>query len=615
MHSRVFAALVALAPVVTATAGLASAPAHAGDAVFEDIQLELLPVGTLLGDGLTSVDLHVMMLDSDGSPIEGAELKATATSGRLSAPETISPGLVRLQYVPPAVDATRQAELTLKLKTLDKRRVRRDWGLAVEPPVGQKISVAVTPERLVAGPESTATLSVELFDGAPALREGADLLFRASQGTVEDVQELGGGRYTAVYRPAETETPYPGIVTVVDRRDPTRSYGSVVVPVSVPRSVPLKTRPGTQAFVELGGASAGPFEVDKRGRATAEITVPPGTTGLRVRSVSETDETDETLPLELPPAPRVEFMGHYADLPADRRLGIPVRLVVTEPDGTPASAAPIELAVDAGTVSDPVFEGSGVYSAILTPPSADAAVEASLVARLPDEPGATQDLRFLPVRPAGLAVTTTPATLTKEDRTLTVNARITDETGAPLSGRNLGVQPAGARLAGDITEPEPGTYVAILDRTGRGPVELLLTARPDASHNGPRDLVVVPTRSRLTPDGLSSTTLNILAIDEYGYPVADLDLAIQAIQGDGQLPAKASTGPHGIAQVTYTAGRTPGLVNLWIAAGPLGTNVGLLQLPHDAAPDLALPRSGTEAQKSLHAAWAQVVTTHRVENQ
>jgi hypothetical protein len=56
-------------------------------------------------------------------------------------------------------------------------------------------------------------------------------------------------------------------------------------------------------------------------------------------------------------------------------------------------------------------------------------------------------------------------------------------------------------------------------------------------------------------------------------------------------------------------------VNLWIGAGPLATNAGLLQLPPGVAEGVALPRSGTSEQQALAEAWSRIVTTHRVEKQ
>jgi hypothetical protein len=377
----------------------------------------------------------------------------------------------------------------------------------------------------------------------------------------------------------------------------------------------LKSRPNTKVFVDVAGSLTGPIEADKRGKLTVDLTLPPGVSKIRVRSVSETDEEDATQALELTAPPLVEIMGHYADLPADARVAVPVRFVVSKADGTPDTAAALDLQLNHGSLGAPVHEGAGVYSTTLTPPPGNQTLEATLTARVGENPEVTQALRFLPVRPAGLEVSTTPETLAKEDRNIEVRTRITGDEGQSLPGRSVALQPVGARLQGEVTEAEDGTYVATLTRTGRGPVEMLVTARPAASRNGPRQLVIVPTRQRLAPDGLSSTTLSVLAVDEYGYPVADVDLAIQAIQGDGQVPTKATTGPDGIAQLSYTAGRQPGLVNLWIAAGPLATNVGLLQLPPEAAEGLALPASGTAEQQALVEAWSSIVTTARIERQ
>lgn len=612
-HRRVLAALIALAPAAGLAPLLTPAPAHAADALFEGIQLELLPVGTLRGDGLTPVDLHVLILDTDGSPIEGAELKASATSGAVGAPEVVAPGLVRMRYTPTRVDETRQVELTVRLKTLDKRKLRRDWGLAVQPPVGHRMRITTSPAALVASADATATLSIALIDGAPALREGAELRFRASQGVVENVTHLGGGRYTALYRPAVADSPYPAVITAVDRRDPTRTYGSVVLPVSVPRSLDLKSRPNTSVFVDVAGVQTGPLAADKRGKLRADLTLPPGVSEIRVRSVSETDEQDATQALALTPVPLVEIMGHYADLPADPRVSVPVRIVAARADGTPDPSATLDLQLDHGQLGAPVHEGAGVYSTTLTPPTGNQVVEATLAVRVGEGPAVTQALRFLPVRPAGLELQTAPEALGEDDTHVQLTARITGDAGQSLPGRTLSIQPTGARQEGDVSESDDGSYGATLARTGRGPVELLVTARPAASRNSPRQLVVVPTRARLAPDGLSSTTLSVLAVDEYGYPVADVELAIQAIQGDGQIPSTATTGPDGIAQLSYTAGRQPGLVNLWIAAGPLATNVGLLQLPPDAAAGVRLPASGTADQQALAAAWSRIVTTTRVE--
>jgi len=104
-----------------------------------------------------------------------------------------------------------------------------------------------------------------------------------------------------------------------------------------------------------------------------------------------------------------------------------------------------------------------------------------------------------------------------------------------------------------------------------------------------------------------------LAVDEFGYPVADVPLQLTLLRGDGKLPTKVTTGPTGIAQVQYTAGREIGLVKLMVEAGDRATQVGLLQLPPELAPGLHLPFSGTPAEAALEASWRPIVQSTRLE--
>ena len=126
---------------------------------------------------------------------------------------------------------------------------------------------------------------------------------------------------------------------------------------------------------------------------------------------------------------------------------------------------------------------------------------------------------------------------------------------------------------------------------------------------------MLPTRDRLPPDGLSSTAITILALDEFGYPVADVPFEMTVLCGDGKLPTKGTTDGSGIAEVQYTAGRESGLINVMITAAGRTTNVGLLQLPPELAPDVHVPFSGTATEAALEASWAPVVQQLRLERE
>jgi hypothetical protein len=628
-----------------------SRDAAASDALFPELQAELLPIGAITGDGVTPVTLHALILEPDGTPTKGAAVKVSVTGGTVGLPEEVAPGLIRFAFTPPPVESTRQVELTLKLKTLDKRKVRRTWGLVCQPAVGQRLTLTTDPARIMAivgppedpkatkkttpkkstegGPEvsadfePTVKLNVQLQGGALEWREGANLGFRASSGTIENVTDLGGGRWTALYLPGAVLAPHPAIITVVDLRDPTRTYGHAIVPITVSRELEVTVRPKTMAFIDVGekGVDAaaggervyGPIEPDRRGKATVKVELPPGISQVRVRSVSETDEEVTELDLELEQPPLVAFMAHYERLPADPSVPTTVRLVAAQPDGTPDTQAALRLQTTLGSLSAPIHEGAGVYVATLTPADANSPAVATLTAAVGEGPGHGMNVDFVPRRPDAVVATFDPSDLGPEDATVNVSLRITGAAGEGLMGRTLTLTPTGARQEGELLDNGDGTYLATLRRTGRGPIELLATVQAAATRNDVRQLVALSTRQRLPPDGLSSSTITVLALDEFGYPVADVPLALSMIHGDGQLPKKADTGPNGVAQFFYTAGRAPGLVNIFIQTGNRAGNIGLMQLPPAAAPDLILPRSGTAAQIEQQSGWEAIVTTARAE--
>jgi hypothetical protein len=108
--------------------------------------------------------------------------------------------------------------------------------------------------------------------------------------------------------------------------------------------------------------------------------------------------------------------------------------------------------------------------------------------------------------------------------------------------------------------------------------------------------------------------LTILALDEFGYPVANQDVQLQLISGEGKLPQTARTDASGMAQVHYTAGRKPGLIHIQATAEGRSNGAAILQAPSTLAPSLTdLPNSGTQAALDLLAAWTPMVQRLRLE--
>jgi len=587
--------------------------AWAADAPFNEMVVEMAPTGEVLGSGLDRYDLTIVILAPDGAPIEGIVAKAKVTAGEVGDIEEVAAGLYRIPWTPELVEAPAVVDIRFKGKTLDKQKIDRTWSMPVKPPYGHQVSIKVDPQQLILGQDSQASLSVDLAGGAEGVRTGADLMFTVNSGVIGTPAPLGGGNYAALYTPPEADAPHLALIGVADRREPSRTYGHLAIPLAVQSDVPVKAERDCKVMLRVADREYGPEPTDSRGRATVTVVIPPGVTEA-TQTVLECDAAGES-ELELPESEvtRVQLMPVHAGLPADDRMQVPVRAFAVTPEGTPDGGADLVFEASHGLISGLSHEGGGVYSATYTPPKLPAVTAATISAVLTQdgEPHTVSEVAFqlVPIRPSSLTLTTTPERLAKADTTLTVDVEVKGPDGAGLPGRELAFTLAGARLAGPPTDNADGTYTATLNTTGRGPVDILATIKAPAAGNPVRDLTMVPTRTRLPPDGLSGATITILTLDEFGYPVADTDLVLDLRSGDGQLPKSAKTDASGIAQVTYTSGRTAGVVHIEASGGGVTRAVGLVQLPFDAPQFDLDPKtlSATEDRAETLEQWAPIV--------
>jgi len=587
--------------------------AWAADAPFTEMVVEMAPTGEVLGSGLDRYDLTIVILAPDGTPMEGIVAKAKVTAGEVGDISEVAPGLYRIPWTPELVEAPAVVDIRFKGKTLDKQKIDRTWSMPVKPPYGHKVSIKVDPQQLILGQDSQASLSVDLAGGAEGVRTGADLMFTVNSGEIGTPAPLGGGNYAALYTPPEAKAPHLALIGVADRREPSRTYGHLAIPLAVQSDIAVKASRDCKVMLSIADREFGPEPTDSRGRATVTAVIPPGIT-TATQKVLECDAAGES-ELELPESEvsRVQLMPVHAGLPADDRMQVPVRAFAVTPEGEPDGGADLVFEASHGLISGLSHEGGGVYSATYTPPRLPTVTDATIKAVLTEdgEPHTVSEVAFqlVPIRPSSLTLTTTPERLAKADTELTVSIEVKGPDGAGLPGRQLAFTLAGAKLAGEPTDNGDGTYTATLRTTGRGPVDIIATIKAPAAGNPVRDLTMVPTRTRLPPDGLSGATLTILTLDEFGYPVADTDLVLDLRSGDGQLPKAAKTDASGIAQVTYTSGRTPGVVHIEASGGGVTRAVGLVQLPFDA-PDFDLdPKtlSATEARAETLEQWAPIV--------
>lgn len=592
------------------------APAHAQATVLEDLLVELLPVGEVMGDGVTTVALHVLVMDKLGTPLSGVKAKLEATQGEATALTEVVPGIYRFEWIPPKVDEPTTADITVKGKTLAKDKFARGWSVPIQAPLHQLVDISISPTALTLGDDVQASISVSLTGGAKQTAKAEDLLLTTSVGELENLTRMDAGQFNAIFKPPADATPQIAVITVADRRDPNKTYGHVTVPLTARIDYPVRSKAKSKVLVQVREREFGPVDADSRGRAKVPIEVPPGENDALLVTLLGDERFEEELSLEVPISPRVRMLPTYEFVPADPYAPIPLRAVVSKSTGGPDSRARVFFTATGGEVSEARHEGNGVYSATWSPPLANAATEVSLQVSVDDKDEGHADSRTLtliPARPKKMTLRTNPEQLTKDDTAFALGAKVAGADGVGMPGRVMAFVVNGARQDGETLDAGEGNYEAQFKTTGKGPVELMATVKAVGSNNPVRNVLVFPTRERLPNDGLSSAMLTVLALDEFGYPVKNEKVVLMVLSGDGSMPKVATTDEYGVAQVHYTAGRKAGLVRLQVACGGHLAGVGLLQLPKLAAQGLDLPSSGSVAQLDLMAAWGGVVQTVRLE--
>lgn len=571
-----------------------------------------LPLDEVVGDGATPVTAHVLALKPDGSPIEGLEVMLKSKTAKAEGWAYQGGGIYAFTVTPPQVDGTDVAWVRVKGKTADKLHkidLNARVPLRATPPLAMNVSA--NPKTLVAGEVEESTLSFTLADGRNVDPEM--LRIHTTVGEVGEIAAMGNGRYVAKLTVTGRRDPGLALLTVSDKRRPGRVYGALTLPITAKRTLTARAPTGASVMLKVGGRDFGPVTA-KGGRARIDdVELPPGITEATQITVVDDAPAESTMDLGVKAAQRMLFVPTYEGIPADPGVDIPLRLLVVTADGTPDAQAKPVVETDAGEVVSVRHEGRGIFVATLKPAVSAQARTVKVTATLPDERGqvATLPLAIAPTRPSGLTVTASPDPL-GEAREATVTATLQAPGGASLSGREVNLNLTGAKAVGAPRKTDSGLMQTV--QTFGGPFEVRASALTPAAGNPVHQLVVVPSRTWLPNDAISSTMVTVVAVDVFGYPVAGVPVRFDLEMGDGTVPKDVVTDENGLGQVFYTAGSETRIVRIRAVAGDASAAFGLVQGPRALA-GVELPVSGSEQQRGLTEAWGRTLTTTRVETE
>ncbi len=583
------------------------AAVHMNDAWAADMLpatgvVEVLAAGEIIGDGQTEALVHAVFRLPSGAPITGLKLKASTTSGTVSEVLEIAEGVYATRFVAAATTAPAVATVSFKGRheALGAIEAKRD--LAVSPPFRGRLAVSTGQPAIVLGQDTETTVSIAFPAGVEAPTSPADVLVRASSGTVSGVVPLGGGRFAARYTPPQANYPHLAMLTVVDRRAPSDVWGSAVLALQGRVDYPVTARPGANVVLKLGGREYGPVTADAAGRANIPLVVPPGVKVATQISADSSGVTEGTLDLQVPPTQRVAIFDPPPNVPADARAAVSIRVVVRKADGSPDVDSVPAMTVTAGKISEARHAGEGVYVATFTPPNGRSASTATVQASLADgSKGASLDIALVPGLPANVELTAEPSVLVEGSTALKVYATLQDGEGTGLSGRQLRVRAAGAAFKA-VTDLKGGDYRAEFSADPGTSAIVQVAAVSAPSANALRYVVLLPYASSV-PTG-KAQVVTIVTADAFGYPVPNVavDLVVSGVGGG--LPAQVTTDGEGLADVVFEAGAAPGLVQIEAKSGVARGSTAFWAGDLEAA---VFPPSGTEAARAVQFAWRAAV--------
>lgn len=581
--------------------GLSGTTALAAEVLPAEGLVAVLPAGEVIGDGDTEAMLHVVLRTPEGGGILGAKLRASVDMGDVDDVEEIGDGVYAFVFRPDEVKAPTDVRITVRGRTDALGPIEAVRVVQVTPAPYGRIEVTPNRKSLVLGEDAETTISFELPAEAGPPPSTNDLLVRSSSGDVTRVVPLGGGRFTAAYQTPRLNYPHLAIVSVVDRRNPDTVWGTASIQLQGKVDYPVTAPPGANVILRIGSREFGPTAADASGRATVPVIVPPGlASATQIDAVAGGIE-ESVLDLRVPDARRLQLFDLPPSVPADSRRSVPVRLVVLDPTGEPDPNATVQLSATAGRVSQPRHLGDGIYAAAYTPPDVRTSMVATVQASLP---GSTVnadavEISLVPPMPARLDLSTEPGSLTAAGTGLKVFASLAASDGSGLPGRALRFRAAGAQQKDAVQDLKGGDYRADFSAEGNTDVLVRVVAPAPASANGPRHLVLLPSREAVPVGG--SQTLTLVAADAFGFPVGQVTVDLVVADGGGSVPASVTTDASGFAEIVYEAGAEPGLAVVQASAPGITGVAAFYQADLPAA--APLPPSGTDAWRAVVETW------------
>lgn len=177
-----------------------------------------------------------------------------------------------------------------------------------------EIEIHASADELVLGDDSDVELMIRVQGEGAESVDGLQL--DTSVGSISDPRSLTSTTWSATFHPPPQR--HPQIACIIARTTGTAAprFAGMTISLSGRTELSLRTDPGAEVTIDLGGQSFGPERAGANGLARVSVIVPPGSQTARVRSVDRLGNRNER-----------EIALRLVDYPR-RVLSLPQRVVV-----------------------------------------------------------------------------------------------------------------------------------------------------------------------------------------------------------------------------------------------------------------------------------------------
>ncbi len=589
-------------------------PAHAQESIFAGGIEDLLPGEPAIADGTTQATYYFLLLNSDGTAIDGITGKTSIGSAKGTL-KSEGNGVYSTTLVPEKISNATNDFIQINARTSQRRAIRKSFPIRLTPAPSAEITMTASPEEITLGQDDFVTIKVQV----PTEFAKDQFALNVSTGTVEDLVSLGNGQFSARYIPPTKKTyPHIAVFTLSDLTNP-ELKSHLVLKQKGKANFAVNTNPNSNVIIRINDRDFGPVQTDASGKAAVPIVAPPGQPEAKLIVITNEQRKEELLDLRIPKnVPRLNILPTLQDLPADGVTKHTLYAYVATPKGNPDTRATMTCKATLGECGSVEALGDGYYSMEYTSPLKNTKATERVQVMLEDPSGDIVDaesFNLLPVLPGEVALRAAETVLPKNIPAFGLTIQVKDNDNHGLEDRNLIVMANGAKMNKSPVSLGSGDYTVKLTPISDNPIEVTTAVKGSASNNPPFGIAMRPNYDRLPNDGISSSLLSFMVYDRFGQPVANQPLSFE-VEGSGQLPNQSKSNGAGLAQVTYTAGTQSGLVRITATTGDLQSEFVLFVAPKESLDSLPeLKRSQNQFHQRLQDRLFQSINHIRFERE